>query len=150
MFGVIPDMTACPQCGMPAVLNDYHVSGEEEVACSYCGYQHQKTLSGKKIQKGYGCIHYVRKSEQEGDDAETIVRLKTPLSLLGRHNIILDIQQNYDMEKSAFYVWDENKNELEAIVGAKPMTLEKWLEEQHREEEYRIRSITACCSDDFL
>lgn len=148
MFGVIPEMTACPQCGMPAVRNNYHVSGEEEITCNYCGFQRQKTLSGKMAQKGYGCIHYVKKDEKNGS-VETIIRLNTPLSLLGRHEIIMDIEKNYDKDNSSFYVWSEERG-IEAIIGAKPMTVEQYAEEQRKEAEYHMRSMRACCSEDFL
>lgn len=145
MFGVIPEMVSCPQCGMPAVLKNYHVSHEEEVLCDYCGYTHIRTLSGKKIQKGYGCIHRAKK---DGDEVTT-VRIKAPLSLLGKNNIVKDIYANYDADRSAFYVWNDS-NGIEAIIGAKPMTLEQYYEQQRQEAEREMHLMHACHPDDFL
>lgn len=148
MFGVIAEMVSCPICGMPAVHNNYHVTGEESVTCDYCGYTHEKTFSGKKTSKGYGCIHYV--AEKDGNDIETVVRLKSPMSLIGRHEVVMDIQNHYSTEKSSFFIWDDEKKELECIIGSKPMTLEEYYEQQNMEAEYWSRMKYATHPDDML
>lgn len=137
MFGVIDDIVNCPQCGMPATKHNYHVTGEESVACDYCGYTHDKTLTGKSSSKGYGCIHYAGKDEN-GNDTDNIIRLRSRLSLLERQKIINDLRNNYG-SKSAFFIWNENRNELECIIGTKPMTLDEWYEKQKLEAEWIAR-----------
>lgn len=143
MLGIIKDIIECPQCGMPAIKSDYHVTNEELVACDYCGYNHAKTLKGTKSYRGYGCIHYVK------DDVETIVRLKEPLSLIGRDKIFSEISEKYDIKKSSFFVWDEETQKLDCIIGKKPLTLEEEYERQRIEAEYYAMIARGCESEDF-
>lgn len=137
MSSIITDMIDCPQCGLPAQKDDYYVIGEERVICNWCGYSHLKTISGTESSKGYGSIHYVPKNTENGSNqSEQIVRLKTPSDILHRHKTVMDIQDNYDIDKSSFYVWDEEKQSLECLIGNKPKTIEEVYQEQKDEAEY--------------
>lgn len=138
MFGIIEDIVACPQCGMPATKNSYHITGEESVVCNYCGYTHDKTLTGSSESMGYGCIRYVGKDEN-GNDTDNIIRLRKSVSLLERHEILMDLSKHYDVDKCSFYVWDVRNRKLDCIIGTKPMTLEEYCEQQRREAEYMAR-----------
>lgn len=143
MFGIIKDVIDCPQCGMPAIRDNYHVTNEEAVACNYCGYNHVRDLKGKKAHKGYGCIHYVSK-----DDTETIVRLKEPLSLIGRNEVFSKIQSEYDPDKSEFFVWDND--ELCCIVGKIPLTLDQQYELAKAEAQYHAMIMRGVEPEDII
>lgn len=146
MFGIIEDIISCPQCGMPATKKNYHVTGEESVACNYCGYTQDKTLTGTVMSKGYGCIHYSMK-DGKGNDTEQIVRLKKKVSLSDKHKIEQDLRENYDADKSSFFVFDDK---LECIVGTKSMTLEEIYEQQRLEVECMIRQRFATELEDLF
>lgn len=138
MSSIITDFLDCPQCGLPAIKEDFYVIGEERVICNWCGYNHLKTTSGTKSSKGHGTIHYVPKSEDTNgsNQSERIVRLKTPLSIVDRHKIIMDIQENYDVDTSSFYVWNDTAREIECLIGNKPKTMEEEYQEQRQEADY--------------
>lgn len=141
VFGVIEEEQECPQCGVPIIVKKCHVTGEESVACPYCGYSHEKTTSGKESRRGFGCIHYVKNGKQ------TTVKLDKPLTLLERHNIIMDLHENYD-EASTFYVW--NGKEVEVLVGHIPSNIDERYEMQRLEMEYEARMRYAREADDLL
>ena len=138
MSSVITDMIDCPQCGLPAVKSEFYVTGEEEVACDWCGYSHTKTLTGTASSKGYGTVHYVRKDEDANGSNEVrqIVRLKMPTSIIDRHKTIMEIQEKYDTEKSGFYVWSEETSSLECLLGKKPKTIDEVYEEEKEKALY--------------
>ena len=142
MSSIITDFLDCPQCGLPAQKDDFYVTGEERVVCNWCGYNHLKTTSGTTSSKGCGSIHYVPKGESANgsNQSERIVRLKTPLSIVDRHKVIMDIQENYDIDTSSFYVWDDTNRELECLIGNKPKTMEEEYQEQRQEAEYYRQS----------
>lgn len=136
MSSVITDIIDCPQCGLPAQEDKYYVIGEEKVVCNWCGYNHLKTISGTESRKGYGSIHYVPKNENGSNQSEKIIRLKSPSDIIHRHKVIMDIQENYDNDKSSFFVWNEETHCLECLVGNKPKTLEEVYQEQKDEADY--------------
>ena len=141
MSSVITDIIDCPQCGLPSQKDDYYVVGEERVVCNWCGYSHLKTTKGTESSKGYGSIHYVPKLEEMNgsNQSEHIVRLKIPSDIIHRHKVVMDIQEHYD-NKSSFYIWNEERNCLECLVGMKPKTLEEVYQEQRQEAEYYRQS----------
>lgn len=149
MSSVITDILDCPQCGLPAHKDEYYVVGEERVTCNWCGYSHLKTVEGMSASKGYGSIHYVPKGEN-GSNQEHIVRLKTPSDIVHRHNIVMDIQQNYDIEKSSLLVWNEEQKTLECLVGNKPKTIDEVYQEQRNEAEYYRQSHREHLDDDYV
>lgn len=134
MSSVITDYIDCPQCGYPAQKDEYYVVGEEKVICNHCGYSHVKSNDSETphIYRGCGTIHYVSKDGKQ----DKLVRLRVPLSVVDRHKIYMDIQENYDTEKSSFYAWDDAKKSLDFLVGKKPQTLEEQYQEQSAEAEY--------------
>ena len=134
MASVITDIIDCPQCGLPANKNDYYIVGEERVVCNWCGYSHLKTIQGTETKKGYGSIHLIK--NEESDSTECTVRLKTPSDIAYRHKVIMDIQENYDTDRSSFYVWNEERGCLECLIGNKPKTLDEVYQEQSNEAEY--------------
>lgn len=138
MAGINTEMVDCPQCGLPAQKDEYYVIGEERTVCNWCGYNHVKSVTGKRSSKGYGSIHYVPKNESQNgsNQIERIVRLKSPLQLLDRHRIVMDIEKNYDHDKSSFYVWNEATKALECLMGARPKTIGEVYQEQCDEAEY--------------
>lgn len=150
MSSVITDYVDCPQCGYPAQKDEYYVVGEEKVVCNHCGYSHVKTNEDKFPHTYHGCgtIHYVSKDGK----TDKLVRLRVPLSIVDRHKIYMDIQENYDTEKSSFTVWDDTKKALDFLVGRRPRTLEEQYAEQTAEAEY-YRSLafdTPLKDDDFI
>lgn len=136
MSSIITDIIDCPQCGLPVQKDDYYVVGEERVICNWSGYNHLKTIEGTESSKGYGSIHYVPKIENGSNQLENIVRLKTPTDIIHRHKVIMDIQENYDVNKSSFFVWDEEQKILECLIGDKPKTLEEVYQKQKEEADY--------------
>lgn len=132
MSSIITDTIDCPQCGLPAQKNEYYVVGEEQVVCDWCGYNHVKTINGTKSNKGYGSIHYKNGSNQ----AEQIIRLNVPADIVRRHKIIMDIQQNQDMDKSSFYVWNDERGCLECLIGVMPKTLDEVYQEERNKADY--------------
>lgn len=131
MKGIITDIIDCPQCGLPAQKDNYHIVGEERTVCNWCGYSHTKTINGSITVKGHGSIHY----HKDKDNEEKIVRLINPLSLVEQSNVVIDIHKNYD-DKSCFYVWNEQLNKLDCICGTLPMTLDQQYEYHLSELEY--------------
>lgn len=117
MSGIITDIIECPQCKLSAQKDDYYVVGEEKVVCNWCGYTHLKTIEEDEYSRGFGTIHYVPKNKNGSNQTERIVRIKEPLDILDRHKIVIDIQDNYDIDKSSFYVWNENTEQLECLIG---------------------------------
>lgn len=140
MSSIITDMIDCPQCGLPAQKDEYYVVGEERVVCNWCGYSHLKTVKGMETSKGYGSIHYVPKNDNGSNQSEQIVRLKIASDIVLRHKTVMDIQSNYDTDKSSFYVWNEDEGKLECLVGKRPKTIEEVYQEQREEADY-YRSI---------
>lgn len=140
---IITDMIDCPQCKLPAQKDEYYVVGEERVVCNWCGYTHLKTIEGTECSKGFGSIHYVPKNSS---NQENIVRFKTPTDILYRHKVIMDIQENYDTDKSSLFVWNEKENVLECLLGNTPKTIDQIYEEQREEAEYYCQ-IKNNCSD---
>lgn len=138
MPSVITDIIDCPQCGLPSQKDDYYVIGEEKVVCNWCGYNHLKTIQGTESNKGYGSIHYVPKNEETNgsNQSENIIRLKSPSDIAHRHKVIMDIQENYDIDRSSFYVWDDERNTLECLIGNKPKTIDEVYQEQREEADY--------------
>lgn len=136
MSSVIAEIIDCPQCGLPSQKDDYYVVGEERVVCNWCGYTHLKTTSGTESSKGYGSIHYVPKNENGSNQTEKIVRLKVPSDIIHRHQVIMDIQKNYDIDSSSFYVWNEEDNALECLIGEKPKTIDETYQEEKDKAEY--------------
>lgn len=132
MSSVITDMLDCPQCGLPAQKDDYYVTGEERVVCNWCGYTHIKSIEGTESSKGYGTIHYVPKNEKTNgsNQTEKLVRLKIPMDIIQRHKVIMDIQENYDTENSNVYVWNEENNSLDCLLGKRPKTIDEVYQEQ--------------------
>lgn len=137
MNGVITNIVDCPQCGLPAQLDEYYVVEEERLICEWCGYSHTKSHLGIETNKGYGSIHYVSK-----EGVETAVSLKLPLSLIERNQVILMIQAQFDEAKSSLYVWDDEANKIECLVGQKIKTLS-----EHYEEE-ALKARLQWCMDD--
>ena len=137
MNGVITDIVDCPQCGLPAQVDEYYVVEEERLICEWCGYTHTKTHEGIEANKGYGSIHYVSK-----EGVETAVSLKLPLSLIERNQVIILIQAQFDEAKSSLYVWDDEANKIECLVGKKTKTLS-----EHYEEE-ALKARLQWCMDD--
>lgn len=135
MSSVITDMIDCPQCGLPAQKDDFYVVGEEQVVCNWCGYSHTKTAEGTASSKGHGSVHYV-KSENGSNQTEQIVRLKLPMSIIERHKTIMEIQKDYDITKSNFYIWNEEENNLECLLGKKPRTIDEVYQEEKEKAEY--------------
>ena len=133
---IIIDTIDCPQCGLPAQKNEYYVVGEEQVVCDWCGYNHVKTINGTKSNKGYGSIHYKNGSNQD----EQVIRLNVPVDIVRRHKIIMDIQQNQDMDKSSFYVWNEERGCLECLIGVMPKTLDEVYQEERNKADYYRQS----------
>lgn len=152
-MSIISDFIDCPQCGLPSQKDNYHVTGEEMVVCNWCGYSHTKTVEmGTKIKHGYGSIHYVPKSENEnGSNEITIVRLDKPLSLLERHQIIMDIEANYDKLKSGLFIWDETKYCLECLIGSRPKTIDEEYQERLAEIRYEqmIKDMSSQIMKDY-
>jgi len=137
MSSVIIDVLDCPQCGLPATKDHYYVVEEERVTCQWCGYNHLKTIEGTIVHKGYGSIHYISKNANgSNQQSEKIVRLNSPLSMIQRHNTIVDIEQNYDVEQSSVYVWNDETNSIDCLLGKKPQTLEEAYQEQKQVAEY--------------
>lgn len=139
MSSIITDIIDCPQCGLPAQKDDYYVIGEEQVICNWCGYNHLKTIEGDEFKKGYGTIHYFPKEENGSNQSEDIVKLNTSIEIITRHNVIMDIQENYDSDKSSFYVWNEEEKRLECLVGKMPKTLEEVYQEERAKADYYRR-----------
>jgi len=139
-FGVIPEVIDCPQCRFPAHKDDYHVVGEERVVCNWCGYTHTKSASGTESSRGYGSIHYTPKNESTNgsNQTENIVRLKNPLDLVGRHKTIMEIEKDFDINNSSFYVWNEETQSLECLIGKLPRTIDEEYEERKQEIQYEI------------
>lgn len=131
LSGVINDVTECPQCSLPCSLTNYYVTREETVTCNWCGYSHTKTINGKETKGGYGSIHYVSKNNAE---EERIVRIKKPMSLVECNSVIMDINNNYNKEKSSFYIW--RGTYLECLLGTQPTSIEERYQEQLIEQEY--------------
>ena len=142
MSGIITEMLDCPQCGLPAQKDEFYVIGEERVTCNWCGYNHLKTIQGTESKRGYGSIHYVPKDEDTNgsNQSERIVRIKAPYGIVRRHQVIMDIQEHYDTDKSSFYVWNEAEQKLECLIGNKPKTIDEVYQEQREEADY-YRSI---------
>lgn len=136
MTSIVTDIIDCPQCGLPAQKNEYYVIGEEQVVCNWCGYSHIKTIEGTEFSKGYGSIHYIPKEEKGSNQSENIVRFKSPIDIVRRHKIIMDIQKNYDSDKSSLFVWNEQQEVLECLIGNKPKTLDEIYQEQREKAEY--------------
>lgn len=136
MSSVITDIIDCPQCGLPCQKDEYHIIGEEKVVCNWCGYSHLKTIKGTKWNKGYGSVHYVSKNSDGSNQTEQIIRFTTPTDIIHRHKIIMDIQENYDIDKSSFYVWNEESRSVECLIGDMPKTLEEEYQEQRNKAEY--------------
>lgn len=136
MSSIITDTIDCPQCGLPSQKDECYVTGQERVICNWCGYHHFKSIEGTESSKGFGSIHYVPKEVNGSNQLENIVRLKNPMDIISRHRTIMDIQEKYDIDKSSFYVWDDDKEELECLIGKKPQTIEEAYEEKRREAEY--------------
>lgn len=134
MSSVIIDIIDCPQCGLPAHKNDYYIVGEERVICNWCGYSHLKTINGTESRKGFGTIHLIQ--NKNGSNEEKIIRLKSSFNIMDRHKVIMDIQENYDTDRSSFYVWNEERGCLECLIGDKPQTLDEIYQEQSKEAEY--------------
>ena len=135
--GIITDVIDCPQCGLPAQKDDYYVTGEEKVVCNYCGYSHLKTLNASEFSKGFGSIHFAPKSKNGSNSSLRIIKLKYPvINTTQRHNIIMNIQNNFDIHKSSFYVWDEDENKLECLLGKIPKTIEEEYDERKKEIDY--------------
>lgn len=135
MTSVISEIIDCPQCGLPAHKDNYHIIGEEKVSCNWCGYDYLKTISGTESTKGYGSIHYTPNGSNKPKE---IVRLKSPSNIIYRHQVIMNIQENYDIDKSGFYIWDDENNKLECLIGEKPKTIgETYQEEKDKADYYR-------------
>ena len=50
----------------------------------------------------------------------------------------MNIQENYDIDKSGFYIWDDENNKLECLIGEKPKTIgETYQEEKDKADYYR-------------
>lgn len=136
-MSVITETVDCPQCGLPAQKDEYYVIGEERVICNWCGYNHLKTTEGTESHKGYGSIRYITKEENgSNESSEKIIRLKSPLDIVHRHEVIMDIQENFDNDKSSFFVWSEEDKKLECLIGNRPKTLEEVYQEQRQEADY--------------
>lgn len=149
MSSVITDIINCPQCGLPSQKDEYYVIGEERVVCNWCGYSHLKTIEGSSYSKGYGTIHFIPKGEN-GSNSEKIIRLKSKPDIIHRHKTIMDIQENYDMDKSSFYVWNDEIAKLECLLGCEPKTLEERLEEEREEADYYRSLNTPKIDDDII
>lgn len=139
MSSVITDMIDCPQCGLPSQKDEYYVVGEERVTCNWCGYTHVKSIVGTESSKGYGSIHYVPK-ENGSNESENIVRLKLPLDIIHRHKVVLEIKENFDINKSGFYVWNDEEKCLECLIGNKPRTIDETYQQQKEEADYYRQS----------
>lgn len=151
MSSIITDMIDCPQCGLPAQKDSYYVVGEERVVCNWCGYSHLKTTEGTESSKGYGSIHYVPKESNGSNQSEKIVRLKTPSDIIHRHKVIMDIDKNYDNDKSSFYIWDEERKSLDCLIGSKPKTIDEVYQEQKKEADYyRQMQFSKNIDNDFV
>lgn len=135
MASVISDNIDCPQCGYPAQKDEYFITSEERITCNWCGYSHLKTLDDISTTKGYGTIHYY-KNNNGSNTLEKIVRLNTLSNVINNHNIILDIQTNYDIHNSKFFVWNDITNKLDCLVGRKPKTIDESYDEIRNELEY--------------
>ena len=140
MSSIITDTIDCPQCGLPAHKNEYYVVGEEQVVCNWCGYNHVKTMNGTKSNKGYGSIHCVPKNENGSNQTEQIIRLNVPTDIVRRHKVIMDIQENQDIDKSSFYIWNEERGCLECLVGKMPKTLDEVYQEERNKADYYRQS----------
>lgn len=149
MSSVIVDNIDCPQCGLPAQKDDYYVIGEERVVCNWCGYSHLKTIEGTESSKGYGSIHYVPKESNGSNQSEKIVRLKTPSDIIHRHKVIMDIEKNYDNDKSSFYTWNEEGKSLDCLIGNKPKTIDEEYQEQREKADYYRQLNFSNHSDDY-
>lgn len=125
--GIISDVCACPQCGLPAQLDEYYIIGEERIVCEWCGYTHTKSHQGTEASKGYGSIHYMSTKEEE---VEITIPLKYPMLLTERHQIIMLIENCYDKDKSFFCVWDDEANQLDFLIGKKPQTTNEYYEQK--------------------
>lgn len=139
MSSVITDIIDCPQCGLPAQKDEYFATGEERVCCDWCGYSHIKSIDGTiEPSKGYGSIHYVSVNETKNgsNQKEKIVRCKVPLDIIQRNNSVIEILSKYDKNRSGIYVWNDDKEELECLIGTKPKTLEERYRDVMQEEQY--------------
>ena len=48
----------------------------------------------------------------------------------------MDIQKNYDTDKSSFYIWNSEEERVECLVGEMPKTLDEEYQEQREKAEY--------------
>lgn len=136
MSSVISDLIDCPQCGMPAQLDEYYVTGEERVICDYCGYSHIKRIDGTvEKHKGYGTLHKISINETDNgsNKTEDITRFTEQLSIVNKNELILSLNNS---EKSSLYVWNDEENKLETLVGTKPQTLEELFLQKADEDNY--------------
>lgn len=148
MSGVITDVIDCPQCGFPAQLDEYYIEGEERVTCDWCGYSHTKNHKGTESSKGFGSIHYVA---IEDESLQSNVKLKLPLSIQERHTIIMHLESgSYNKQKSSFFVWDDEANELECLLGEKPQTINEYYDAKASEALMQMRSENPFLLSDFL
>ena len=132
MTGIVSDTVDCPQCGLPAQKDDYYVVGDERVICNWCGYNHFKSANRMKANKGYGSIHYVSKT---GNGSNQVVRLNMPMGIIRRHNTVMDIQQHYSIS-SSFFIWNDEEEKLECLLGELPPTLEEVYQVEDEKADY--------------
>jgi hypothetical protein len=153
MSSIITDMIDCPQCGLPAQKDEFYIIGEERVNCNWCGYSHLKTIEGEESRKGYGSIHYAPKIEKENgsNQYKRIVKISTPCNIIRRHHIIMYMQKYCDTDNSSFYVWNEEEQRLECLIGNMPKTIDEEYQEQRDEADYyrSIEHSRALQSDEY-
>ena len=135
-MSVMSDMIDCPQCGLPAQRDDYYVVGEERVVCDFCGYTHIKTDDGTQASMGYGSVHYVHVNANNTKHETELIRFKAPLNLKARHDVVMKIYDECDINRSSLFVWNENLKELECLHGHKPRTLYQQYQDAIDEEDY--------------
>ena len=131
---VISEAVNCPQCGLPAQLDNYYVVEEERVICDWCGYTLTKSYNETKASKGYGSIHCIK---NETKVSEEVIRLKLPLSLEERQRIITEMEAT--KTESSFFVWSDVTKQLDCLIGTMPETLNERYEKESLQ--YRMQAL---------
>lgn len=142
MSGIIRDIIDCPQCGYIANQEKYYISDEEKVLCNFCGYHHTDTIEGGLSRhKGYGTIHYVSKN-----GSNNVSFISFPVNEQAKANILKDIKDHWDYDRSSLYLWNDTENKLIHVLGKKPKTIDEVYEEQREEAEYfhALKTISDC------
>lgn len=124
----------CPKCNRIAKLLDYHVENKETIECPVCGYEStlNRETNETTIRYGYGVLY-----AEFLNKPFIYIIFDEPITKKDKDDF-LKIFDDYFLvrEKSYFYLYEPNTDNLTVLKGMNPQTFEQYLNEKKAEMDY--------------